>query len=49
MVSSVITGVTTVEQLEANVKAADWVLSETDMEAIESLAREAGSGAQAEP
>lgn len=39
MVSSVITGVTSVEQLEANVKAADWELTAADMEEIEAAAR----------
>ena len=39
--SSVITGVTSVEQLENNVKASDWVLTEADMEEIEAAGREA--------
>ncbi len=38
MVSSVITGVTSTEQLEHNVKAANWELSEADMEEIEAVA-----------
>ena len=41
MVSSVITGVTSVEQLENNVKASDWVLTEADMEEIEAAGRAA--------
>lgn len=36
-VSTVISGATSLEQLQANARAADWVLTETDMEEIRQL------------
>ncbi|HCE18164.1 MAG TPA: aldo/keto reductase, partial [Anaerolinea thermolimosa] len=36
-VSSVISGVTRLEQLEANARAAEWVLTPSEVEEVESL------------